>query len=127
MSFTEALGALLLAAMAAGLLREAGGRQALYVTAGAGLFAFAYILSQLGEVTEKLFGFAATFGIDGPMSTAFRAVGIGYTTEAGSGICRDIGEEGIARRVDAVGRVSTLLLAMPTLLRLLTLAAEGVK
>ncbi len=125
MSFFEMIGSLLIAAMAALLLRETGTRRAIPVLLGAGLLSFCYLFSELRESIDALFGFADRHGVKEPMVDALRAVGIGYTTDLAGGICRDIGEEAIARRVDAVGRISLLVIALPTLLRLLTLATEA--
>lgn len=107
------------------LTREAGGRYASLVSVGTGVLVLLFLLSSLSGVTERLLAFAEEFGVKEPLSLALRAVGLGYVTEMGSGICRDLGESGIASRLEACGRIAIFALALPTLFSLLRLAAEA--
>lgn len=54
----------------------------------------------------------------------FKALGIAFVTHIGAGICRDCGEVGIASYVELAGKCEILLLSLPVLSSLLSMAEE---
>ncbi len=124
MTLFTVTGVALVGALLSLLLREAGGRYTALVPAAAGLLLFVFLLTDVGEILPRLYDYAERYRVSEPVKQAFRAVGVGYVTELGSGICRDLGENGIASRLEACGRIAIAALALPTLLRVLDAAAE---
>lgn len=55
------------------------------------------------------------------METVLRVVGMAYVTEFGAHICRDAGESALAAKVELVGRVLILVMAVPILFAVLEL------
>ena len=125
MSFFEICGISVFGAMLSLLTREAGGRHASLVSVATGVLVLFFLVGALSGVIDKLIGFSEAFGVKEPLSLSLRAIGLGYVTEMGSGICRDLGESGIAARLEAAGRVAIFALALPTLYELLRLAVEA--
>ena len=57
-------------------------------------------------------------------SLALRVVALCILTEVSAGICRDLGEAGLASKMELCGRAEILLVTLPTLARLLSVATE---
>lgn len=57
-------------------------------------------------------------------AVVFKALGIAYLTHITAQICRDCGEVGIAGGVETVGKIELLLLALPILSEVLSIAEE---
>ena len=103
-------------------LREIGGRALPLIALGGGLF----LLFGLVERYSSLFSFLQALPGGELYSTvitlSLRVLGVALLTEVTAGICRDLGEAGLATRLEWCGRAEILVLALPTLARLLELA-----
>ena len=114
----------LLAAILLLPLREAGGRLGGVAAALCGVL----LLLTLTERYATLFSFLDTLGENAvpgeAVSLSLRALGLSFLTEVTAGICRDLGEVGLATRLEWCGRAEILVLALPTLVRLLELAVS---
>lgn len=124
MNYLQICGVSLCAAFLSLLCRESGSRIAPLVGIFSGIFLFLYLLGDLSGILEKLIGLSEAYHVSGPIKTALQAVGIGAVTEISSGICRDLSENGIATRLEMCGKITVLLLALPTILEVLELALE---
>lgn len=80
----------------------------------------------LSGLWERLFAFAESENLGAAVSTAMKAVGLGYVTEISSGICRDLGEGATAARLEMCGRLSILAVGLPYFLSVLTEALSYV-
>ena len=114
----------LLAAILLLPLREAGGRLGGVAAALCGVL----LLLTLTERYATIFSFLDTLGENAvpgeAVSLSLRALGLSFLTEVTAGICRDLGEGGLATRLEWCGRAEILVLALPTLVRLLELAVS---
>ena len=68
-------------------------------------------LTNYGELTEILRG-------------AVKIVGVGYLFGICSDVCRELGENGIAKAVEIVGRVEIIIVVMPFLMDIINLGVE---
>lgn len=122
MTLVKLLGLALLMAVLLLVLRETGGRLvALAATAGGIL-----LLSFLVERYRTLFAYLTELPYAEPIaeatSLALRVLGISFLTEITAGICRDLGEGGLATKLEWCGRAEILVVSLPMLSRLLSLA-----
>ncbi len=128
MTLTKLIGVALLCAVAVLFLREGGGRWATLAAAAGGILLLIAALSRYQEVLSLLQSY--TGGGGGLFSEAatlsLKVVGVGLLTEVGADVCRDLGEGGLAGRVEMCGKAEILLLCLPTLARVLALAGESV-
>ena len=51
-----------------------------------------------------------------------KAVAVGYVSRIGSDVCRDLGADSVAAKVELCGRAELLLLAMPLFAEVLEIA-----
>ncbi len=58
------------------------------------------------------------------LDTMLRVVGVAYVAEFGAHICRDAGESALAAKVEMVGRIMVLILAIPLLFAILELIIQ---
>lgn len=124
MTLIKLCGLALLVALLLFTLREMGGRALPLITLGGGLL----LLFSLIERYAALFGFLGEIAKGELAGTvielALRVLGVALLTEITAGICRDLGEAGLATRLEWCGRAEILLLCLPTLRRLLELSVE---
>ena len=124
MSFTAVLGVAVLASLAAFSLREMGWR-------AVPLFSLLAVLLLLSEAWGAVRTLAPTLSplfeheaVRESAALCVRLVGVGYLTSLTADACRDLGEGGIARAVEGVGRIELLVLVVPTLVRLVELGTS---
>ena len=73
----------------------------------------------IGKLSELCRGEAAQY-----TETLLKALGIAVLTQICSSICRDTGENAIAEGVELTGKVELLLLALPMIGQILSVASE---
>lgn len=106
-------GAAILLCLTAFMLRSFGWR-------GAPVFAsiaFVMLLSEAADSIRSIFGavgeISADTGLSEPAKAAIKVLGLGYLYGICADICRDLSENGIAKAVEAVGRVEIIAVVMP--------------
>lgn len=87
---------------------------ALITAAATGVFVMLLIAENMLSSFEKISSIIETAGIDQKYFKAvFKVIGISYITQFGVEICRDAGESAIASKLDAAGKISIMLAALP--------------
>ncbi len=127
MSFVALSGAVLLIAFLAAVLREARSPLVPYVAAAGCLFLFFYLTPVFAEGKEAIASFTGVGDTHEILSVALRAVGIAFLSEVAEGVCRDLGEGATADRLTLAARGAVILLALPTVVEILSLAVEYAK
>ena len=115
-------GLAILAAVSLLSLREAGGRFAPLVAVAGGILLFTFALGRTGEVIEALTALGGGETVGEALSLGVRVVGLAAVTEVTAGVCRDLGEGGLATKVEWCGRAEILAVSLPALTRLIRLA-----
>ena len=118
----EVIGLGVLFAMLSLLAKESGSKTAAAQVAFAGvaLFGFAFIrflpvFSEAKALFEKL-------SLEKEGVFLLKAVGVGYVSQIGGDVCRDLGAESVAAKIELCGRAELLLLSLPLFAELLELS-----
>jgi stage III sporulation protein AD len=103
------------------LLRKEGYTgYAILLSTVVGILVFLYVINHLMTVLKVLQDLTAGAGINFLfLDTLLKVVGIAYIAEFGSQICKDADEGLIASKVEFVGKILILILAVPILLLVL--------
>lgn len=87
---------------------------------GAPIFALIASVTLLGEGIGKLSSLVDSLkllggevGVEDSVRAALKVLGLGYLFGISADVCRDIGELGIAKAVEVVGRVEIIAVVMP--------------
>ena len=120
MSLHEALGLALLGAV----LSFFSPRLALFPPLFCGLALLVYALSRYSEPLALLAELAEKGGLSDLLSSVLRMLGIGLLSAFFADVCRDLGEGTLASRIELCGRIEIVLLCLPFLDELLSLASE---
>ena len=115
-------GVCLLLAVLSLTLRDAGWRSAPLFGLAGGAFLLWEAVGRLLPIIEALTGFADTPLAASLLSLSLRATAICLLAEMTAGLCRELGEGGLAARLEWCGRLELLGLALPEMARLITLA-----
>lgn len=102
--------------------KEGGGRFAPLVGLAGGIFLLSFAITRYGEVIGILSAFSENELFSSLLSLALRIVALCILTEVSAGICRDLGEAGLAAKMELCGRAEILLVTLPTFTRLLSIA-----
>ena len=87
---------------------------AIYIAILSGGLLLIAAMEFLGGVLEKVDATAGEYGINSEyIKTVFKAIGIGYIAQFSENICKDAGENTLAAKVELVGRLMILSLALP--------------
>ncbi len=124
MNILPAVGVALLLAVITAVLRTAKSPLALFFAAAGGILLFLYLLPVFASVREAALGILGGEETGDLLSLALRGVGIALLSEAAAGVARDLGEGAVADRLLLVARGAILLLSLPTVVEILTLAVE---
>ena len=123
MTLLRLCGLALVAACMVLSLRETGGRLGPLVTLAGGLALLSFVFLRYREVLETLSSLGGGVGGEA-ISLGVRVVGLAAITEVTAGVCRDLGEASLATKVEWCGRAEILAVSLPSLVRLLSLAAS---
>ena len=124
MTLPKLCGLVILAAVLLLLLREMGGKLAPLGAATAGVVLLLFLIERYGRIyafLESLPGGEITSSV---LSFSLRVLGLSLLCEITAGICRDLGEAGLAARLEWCCRAEILVLSLPTLSRILELAVS---
>jgi len=118
------IGAALLLAVTAFLLKQLG-------WSGAPVFAVICALFLLVETADALTGIfnsvinaGEAVSISEPIGAALKTLGAGYLFGISSDVCRELGESGIAKAVEVVGRVEIIAIVIPYFEEIIKLGVE---
>ena len=115
-------GICLLLAVLSLTLRDAGWRAAPLLGLAGGVLLLWELVERLFPVVEALTGFADTPLSASLLSLSLRAAALCLLVEVTAGLCRELGEGGLATRLEWCGRLELLGLALPEMARLIALA-----
>ena len=107
------IGVALLLTVTAFLLRQLGWH-------GAPVFAVicaVVLIAETGETLAGIFSSVTLVGesvaISEPLGAALKTLGAGYLFGISADVCRELGESGIAKAVEVVGRVEIIAIVIP--------------
>jgi stage III sporulation protein AD len=121
-----AVGLALLTAVSAMLVRECGARLALPISLSGGVLLLLSALPKLESSIGVLRELGAVGGEEW-LGNLLKILAVGYTVEIGADTCRELGEGGLASRLELFGRLEILSLAVPSLLAVLELGISLVR
>jgi len=108
------------AAALALVMRRLRPESATVLMIGAGALLTLTALPQLGEIVSSVAAMAGTGGVQaGYMTQLLKVGGISLLMEFAAQTCRDASEDGLALKVEFVGRVMLIALALPVMHALL--------
>lgn len=121
MSALQIAGFAVCAAAIALVMRRLRPESATVLVIGAGLLLALAALPQLGEIVSGVAAMAGTGSVQaGYMTQLLKVGGISLLMEFAAQTCRDANEDGLALKVEFVGRVMLIALALPVMRTLLT-------
>ena len=120
----EFFGAVILLAISAFMLRSLGWR-------AAPVFALISALIILGKIGDALFGVLDTVAslgkyadIEEAVGAALKILGLGYLFGISADLCRELGEGGIAKAVEVVGRIEIIVVILPFFEEIIKIGVE---
>lgn len=118
------LGAGLVLGISAFILRSFGWR-------GAPVFAVICSVVLIAEAADGLGGIFSSIGflykqkgLDSAVRAALKVLGLGYLFGISSDVCRELGEAGIAKSLEVVGRVEIIAVIVPFLKEIVETGVE---
>lgn len=114
----------LLLAFTAVLLRDLGWRGAAVFSAFALVLLFSLCIRHISELSEAISSLSSAAVPLEAAEAVLKITGVGVLTGAAADICRELGENGIARGVALAGRLEILCLALPFLQKIIALGVE---
>ena len=122
MTLYQMIGLAVLCAMLTLLLKETGGKYTAALVAVGGAALFLFFLRRLSPVADLLRNYLSDEGMEEVSGLLCKGLAVGYLTQIGGDVCRDLGAEGVAAKLELCGRAELLVLSLPCLNRLLQTA-----
>lgn len=127
MTLWQLTGAALLFAIILAAMRDTGGRSVPYILAAGGSLLFVAVFSRLLTPLQLLSSLLSESPLSSHASVLIRGLGIVWIVKIGGDICRDLGADSIAGRLELCGRAELLLLTLPYITELVRLAVRLVE
>ena len=122
MSFYQLCGLSLLAAALAMLLRAASVKHAPLLSLCGGSLLLLFALDRYKTPIRAMMEMAEEAGISASVEVVLRMLALGMLSSFAADLCREMGEPTLAARVELCGRAEILLLCLPFLDELFSLA-----
>lgn len=124
MNIAGIVGAALIAAVFAALLRRSNGEYAMVLRIAAGVLIILEVLQAMVPALQQISTLLQTAGVGGEYSgILLRTLGVTFLTQFAADACKDAGEGALASKVELAGRVSILVLALPLFAKVASIAA----
>ena len=111
----QVVGAAVIVAVLAFVFKELKKEYAAVLVVAGGIFVTLWGLAQVLPVINYLREITGAGEAAEYFSVILRVLGISFLVQVGSDICRDLGEEGIAEKVEFAGKAAVLVAALPVL------------
>lgn len=105
----------LLAVVLSITVRESQPRFSALVVTAAGVVFWLFAVKELLPVVQAMADLTEKNGLSDSFSALFRALGLALVISFSAGFCRDLGENGVAEKLEFCGKIAVLSLALPTL------------
>lgn len=92
--------------------------------AAIGIIMLGYLLVCLSPVLSFIGDTAEQSGLGGYFTVLVKALAIALSCQVCAEICRDCGESSLASKVELAGKIGIIILSLPVLQQLLTMAKE---
>lgn len=122
MSIGQICGLAILCAALALLLKTAGAKPASAIPLTGGVLLSLFSLYRYEKPIATLLQLAEEAGVSASLGAILKMLAVGCLTTLAADICRDMGELSLGARVEACGRAEILLLCLPFITELFTLA-----
>ena len=120
MEMVRVAGFTVAAAFGAAVLRRMRPEAGMAMALAAGVMLLTAVLGRMEGIAQAMQRLCSQAKLQPTyIRTMFKTVGICFLTDAASTVCRDVEENGLAVRVETVGRVLVMAVAAPVLVSLL--------
>ena len=125
MSIVRIAGVGLIAVAVSMLVKQLKPEFGIYIPITAATVIFIYAISELCGIIDGLMQKLEQYGLSNEyMKVMIKSLGIAYTSQLATDVCRDAGENAIASKVELCGKIMILACAMPVMLSVLDTVNE---
>ena len=125
MKLAAILGAALITAVLALILKGQSGEMALAVSAAGGCFIFLLMLSGVSDSFAQITEYISKLGVNaGCFKVVLKALGVCYVTGFTADLCRDYGQSSLAGRVELAGKLCILVISLPLMKQVMDIAVD---
>lgn len=125
MTFWQWMGLAVAAAALCMVVRTWQPQMASLCAMAAGMMLLLAALESLSNVQAVFARLSALGGLgESSLGTLMKVLGVSYVAELAAQTCRDLGEEGLSRKVELVGQLSVFTLTAPLLFAMLEIILE---
>lgn len=97
----------------------------IYIAVGVSILIFLGILGQFSVFLDAVYQIARAVSLDSSyVKTLVKMIGVTYTSEFASSICKDAGYQAIAVQIEIFGKLMILILSIPIVLAVLETIGE---
>ena len=107
-----------------GLVRVLRPELATLAAAVAGVVVLTYVISAVAPFVSFIKGIASECGVQSYFALMLKALAISFCCKTASEICRDCGENSLASKLELAGKAGILLLSLPLLGGILSMAKD---
>ena len=122
MGLLQVVGIAALAATLVAALKDSGSKYTTIAICAGGILLSLYAMLKIEPMVDTLTTYLESYGMGTYTTLLLKALGIGYLTQIGADICKDLGAEGIASKLELCGHIELLVLCLPLVENLLDIS-----
>ncbi len=101
-------------------LKPFKGEYALFLSLGAGILIFVYILGQMSSIIGAIQSIRSNISVNSEYVTLLvKVIGVAYVCEFAASLCKDAGFSSVASQIEMAGKLTILVMSLPVLMSLL--------
>ena len=124
MNIFPIIGIAVVTAAAATLLKQLRPEYAVFASIAGGLVILALLIPQIGEIAGYIRLLGEKGGAGDYASVILKSVGCAFISQTGADICRDMGEESIAGKVEFAGKTAIVFICLPVIGNIISFGME---
>lgn len=116
MSILRIAGVALVTAALSAVIKNLRPEYGIYIPLASSVIIFVYAVSELCGIFDLLSNRLSAYGLQSTYTAVlFKSLGIAYTAQLASDVCRDSGESAIASKVELCGKIAIFALCIPVI------------
>lgn len=125
MEYIAFAGVAIIAAVLAVILKQHRTEYALVLSVSAGVILLVFAMRYVSQLTDFTRSVSSALSLPNDfLPVLFKVLGIAYLAQFASDACRDAGENGLASKVELIGKAAMLAAALPVLEGLLDMISS---
>lgn len=124
MNIFPIIGIAVITAVSAMVLKRLKEEYAVFASIAGGLIILALLIPRIGEIISYIRLLTENGGAGEYTSVILKSIGFAFISQIGSDICRGMGEDSVAEKVEFAGKIAIIFICLPVIKNIIGFGME---